>query len=99
MGRMLHHAREPGEIRFDMSPFTRRDFIPVETAGRAIAALLQTPPGGIVNVGSGIALECGRLALWLLEGFGRGRLSARAGRSATPSCSPWTGFDGSRAWL
>ena len=74
MGRMLTTLVEQGEIRFDMSPFTRRDFIPVETAGRAIAALLQTPPGGVVNVGSGIALECGRLALWLLEGFGRGHL-------------------------
>jgi hypothetical protein len=74
MGRMLTTLAEQGEIRFDMSPFTRRDFIPVENAGRAIAALLQAPPGGVVNVGSGIPLECGRLALWLLEGFGRGHL-------------------------
>ncbi len=73
-GRMLATLVANGEIRFDMSPFTRRDFIPVEAAGRAIAALLRDPPGGIVNVGSGIPLECGRLALWLLEGFGGGRL-------------------------
>jgi dTDP-4-dehydrorhamnose reductase/UDP-glucose 4-epimerase len=73
-GRMLATLTTAGEIRFDMSPFTRRDFLPVEAAGRAIAALVRRPPGGIVNVGSGEALECGRLALWLLEGFGRGRL-------------------------
>lgn len=63
-----------GEIRFDMSPFTSRDFLPVELCGRWIAALARRPPGGIVNVGSGIALPAGRLALWLIEGFGRGRL-------------------------
>jgi len=42
MGRMLTSLAAEGEIRFDMSPFTRRDFIPVETAGAAIAALLAT---------------------------------------------------------
>ena len=78
MGRMLTTLVEEGEIRFDMSPFTRRDFMPVEAAGRAIAALLADPPGGVVNVGSGTALECGRLALWLLEGFGRGRLTCES---------------------
>jgi UDP-glucose 4-epimerase len=63
-GRMLATLVANGEIRFDMSPFTRRDFIPVEAAGRAIAALLRDPPGGIVNVGSGIPLECGRSMEW-----------------------------------
>jgi hypothetical protein len=28
----------------------------------------------VLNVGSGIALPTGRLALWLLEGYGRGEL-------------------------
>jgi dTDP-4-dehydrorhamnose reductase/UDP-glucose 4-epimerase len=74
VGRMVTTLAADGEIRFDMNPFTRRDFIPAEFAGHAIAALLRAPPGGIVNVGSGIALECGRLALWLIEGRGAGRL-------------------------
>lgn len=73
-GRMLTTLAGEGLIRFDVSPFTRRDFLPAEAAGRAIADLLRDPPGGVVNVGSGLALECGRLALWLIEGFGRGRL-------------------------
>ena len=65
---------ERGEIRFDMSPFVARDFLPVELCARWLALLLRHPPGGVVNVGSGIALPTGRLALWLIEGFGRGRL-------------------------
>jgi dTDP-4-dehydrorhamnose reductase/UDP-glucose 4-epimerase len=74
MGRMLTTLAHDGEVRFDMSPFTRRDFLPVETAARMIAALAADPPGGIVNLGAGTALETGRLALALIDGFGRGRL-------------------------
>ena len=32
------------------------------------------PPGGILNIGSGIGLPTGRLALWIIEGYGRGEL-------------------------
>jgi len=74
MGQMLTGLAKEGEIRFDMSPFTRRDFLAVEDAARLIAALAADPPGGIVNVGSGRALETGRLALALIRGYGRGRL-------------------------
>ena len=31
-------------------------------------------PGGVLNLGSGVPLPTGRLALWLIEGHGRGRL-------------------------
>jgi dTDP-4-dehydrorhamnose reductase/UDP-glucose 4-epimerase len=74
MGRMLTSLAKTGEIRFDMSPFTPRDFLPLDLGGAAIATLLRKPPGGIVNIGSGIPLECGRLALWLLQGHGEGQL-------------------------
>ncbi len=74
MGLMLSRLRDEGVIRFDMSPFAARDFLPVEIAAAAIAALLREPPGGIVNIGSGIPLPTGRLALWLIEGFGAGAL-------------------------
>jgi UDP-glucose 4-epimerase len=66
-------ARE-GRIRFEMSPFVARDFLPVQTCARLLAQIALAPPGGILNVGSGIALPTGRLALWVLEGFGRGEL-------------------------
>jgi dTDP-4-dehydrorhamnose reductase/UDP-glucose 4-epimerase len=65
---------ERDEIRFDMSPFVARDFLPVELCAKALAGIARRPPGGVLNVGSGIALPAGRLALWLIEGYGRGRL-------------------------
>lgn len=74
MGQMLAGLAERDEIRFDMSPFTRRDFLAVEDAARLIAALAMAPPGGMVNVGSGLGLETGRLATALIRGYGRGRL-------------------------
>jgi UDP-glucose 4-epimerase len=66
-------ARE-GRIHYAMSPFAERDFLPVKAFARVLANVVRAPPGGILNVGSGIALPSGRLALWILEGFGRGEL-------------------------
>ena len=58
-----------------MSPFVERDFLPAETLSPACCGqIVEAPPGGILNVGSGIGLPTGRLALWILEGFGRGEL-------------------------
>lgn len=74
LAQALAGLAEAGEIRFDMSPFVVRDFLPVELCGRWIAELVRHPPGGVVNIGSGVPLPTGRLALWLIEGFGRGRL-------------------------
>ncbi len=74
MGRMLDGLTRDATITFDMSPFTARDFLDVDSTGRMVAAIAERPPGGIVNVGSGVALPTGRLALALIEGFGRGRL-------------------------
>jgi UDP-glucose 4-epimerase len=74
MGMMLAALERGDPVTFDMSPFVRRDFLPVETAATAIASLARNPPGGIVNIGSGIGLEAGRLALALIEGRGHGRL-------------------------
>jgi dTDP-4-dehydrorhamnose reductase/UDP-glucose 4-epimerase len=66
-------ARE-NRIHYAMRPFVARDFLPAEAFARVLARIAAAPPGGILNVGSGIALPTGRLALWVLEGFGRGEL-------------------------
>jgi dTDP-4-dehydrorhamnose reductase/UDP-glucose 4-epimerase len=66
-------ARE-GRIHYGMSPFVARDFLPAEAFARVLGRIAASPPGGILNVGSGIALPTGRLALWIVEGFGRGEL-------------------------
>lgn len=66
-------ARE-GRIHYAISPFVERDFLPVAAFARVLARIVWAPPGGTLNVGSGIGLPTGRLALWILEGFGRGEL-------------------------
>ncbi len=71
---LLERLAKDGEVHYDISPFVVRDFLPVEAFVRLLLGLAQAPPGGILNVGSGIALPTGRLALWIIEGFGRGRL-------------------------
>jgi len=72
--RLLASLAEEGEVRLDVSPFTVRDFLPVEVAAPWIARLAREPPGGILNLGSGLKTPIGRLALRVIEGFGRGRL-------------------------
>lgn len=70
----LERLARQGHIHYGMSPFVERDFLPVDTFAQTLARIAAAPPGGILNVGSGIGLPCGRLALWILEGFGRGEL-------------------------
>ncbi|MCS6877681.1 MAG: NAD(P)-dependent oxidoreductase [Geminicoccaceae bacterium] len=74
MTRLLDTLARTGEVRFDVSPFTVRDFLPIEEAAAWVAALAREPPGGVVNLGSGVPSPIGRLALRVIEGFGRGRL-------------------------
>jgi len=70
----LDRLQRDGRIRFDMSPFVKRDFLPVERCAGLLARIVRAPPGGVLNVGSGIGLPTGRLALWIIEGYGRGEL-------------------------
>lgn len=76
MALVLDRLRREGRIVFDMSPFTPRDFLPVEAFGRIAVRIALDPPGGVLNVGSGIPLAAGRLAHWVLTGYGGGRLVA-----------------------
>jgi UDP-glucose 4-epimerase len=77
---LLDRLAREGQIRFDMSPFVVRDFLPVEACARLLARIVAAPPGGVLNVGSGIGVPTGRIALWVLEGYGRGELVIEAPR-------------------
>lgn len=74
LGILLAGLAEAGRVRLDMSPFVARDFIPDGAFARVLARVVEDPPGGALNLGSGIALPTGRLALWVIEGYGRGEL-------------------------
>ncbi len=78
LARLLRTLARDGEVRLDASPFTPRDFLPVAWGAAWIARLALEPPGGIVNLGSGVGTPIGRLALAVIEGFGRGRLVVEA---------------------
>jgi dTDP-4-dehydrorhamnose reductase/UDP-glucose 4-epimerase len=73
-GQMLFRLRHEGEIVFDMSPDTRRDFIPVENVARALVGAACSGTGGVFNLGSGSAVACGDIAQALISGYGEGRL-------------------------
>jgi len=85
MTSMLGSLAAEGRVVLDVSPFVRRDFLPVEQVAAALKALLNqggTRDGvsGIFNVGSGTAVEVGRLVLWVIEGYGRGALVVNSPR-------------------
>jgi UDP-glucose 4-epimerase len=70
----LDRLSSEGRIVLDMSPFVERDFLPAEAFARLLAQIVEKPCGGVLNVGSGVGLPTGRLALWILEGYGLGQL-------------------------
>ena len=81
---VLERLRAENEIHLDISPFVARDFLPAASFASLLGRIAQAPPGGILNVGSGIALPTGRLALWILEGYGQGRLVITSPREHDP---------------
>ncbi len=72
MAMMLRSLRDQGFISFDMSPFVRRDFITDQFFAEAIWKMIERGTTGTVNLGSGQPLMTGNLAMWILEGYGKG---------------------------
>lgn len=70
----MRNLQEKDQIFFDMSPFVRRDFLPVESLVDSLIRILVKPTPGLFNLGSGCGTEVGKIALWLIKGFGRGSL-------------------------
>lgn len=73
-GIALERLRAQGEIILDCSPFTCRDFIPLADFTKSLLALIERRSTGVFNIGSGQSTPLGKIALWIIEGFGRGRL-------------------------
>ena len=61
-GTMISSAVRNGKITMSISPTTRRDFLPVSLFAEMVAKLiLQNSDERIVNIGSGIAIQIGKL--------------------------------------
>lgn len=73
-GMALGKLRSEGRIVLDVSPFSVRDFIPVEALVGMLSLICEIRPSGIYNLGSSIGVAVGRIAEWLIEGYGRGEL-------------------------
>lgn len=71
---LLNQLENYGEIRLTISPFVRRDVVPVDYFCEVLHKVVAKKPTGIINVGSGQAVEVGQIVSSILEGFGRGRL-------------------------
>jgi len=77
-GIALASLKKSNRIVLDVSPFTVRDFLPVESFSDMLGDVIQTVPAGVFNMGSGKAIPIGQIALWVLEGFGQGELVVNA---------------------
>jgi nucleoside-diphosphate-sugar epimerase len=73
-GRMQATLKQQSRIVFDMHPDSIRDFLPVEDCANMIAAIARQPVPGIFNAGSGFGTSCCKVAEWLMEGYGSGKL-------------------------
>lgn len=70
----MSSLRDQGRIVLDMSPFVERDFLPVEALAEALVHVAEQPEAGLFNLGAGHGVACGRVAQWLIEGYGSGEL-------------------------
>jgi nucleoside-diphosphate-sugar epimerase len=74
MSQLLGTLRDHGEIRFDTSPESRRDFITDDFFCSALSRLIETGETGIFNIGCGFPVPIGDIATWIIEGFRSGRI-------------------------
>ena len=77
-GQMLYRLKTQGEILFDMSPATRRDFIAADAVAAALVDAIQKNASGVYNLGSGAAVVCNDIARAVICGYGDGRLHGGA---------------------
>jgi len=73
---LLNRLKKDGQVVFNMSPGTRRDFLPVEICGDAIAR--HAGIGGIYNLGCGFPVPCADVASWVLKGYEGGALISQS---------------------
>jgi dTDP-4-dehydrorhamnose reductase len=76
MSILLGALRDRGEIRFEMSPRTRRDFITDTFFCSVLRRLVAQRANGVFNVGCGFPVATGDIADWVVEGYGSGRVVA-----------------------
>jgi len=74
MSLLLAALRDRGEVHFEMSPRTQRDFITDDFFCRTLRQLIEMRANGVWNVGCGYPVSTGDIAGWVIDGFGKGRI-------------------------
>ncbi len=72
---LLNQLADSGLIRLTVSPKVRRDVVPVDFFCSVLREMVLRRPSGIFNVGTGNAVPIGRVADWIIEGYGSGRMT------------------------
>lgn len=70
----LHSLASQGRIALDINPFVERDFLPVEHCAAGLAGAIQRLRGGTFHLGAGYGTAVGKIAQWIIEGYGSGEL-------------------------
>ena len=73
-GLALQRLLASGCIEFDISPFVGRDFLPADLLADRLVRISADPSPGHFNIGAGFAIPAGRIAQWLIAGYGGGKL-------------------------
>jgi dTDP-4-dehydrorhamnose reductase/UDP-glucose 4-epimerase len=73
-GMAMRTLAAQGRIIYDMSPFVARDFLPADLLAERLVAVAAHPRPGMFNLGAGFAIRTGRIAQWLIGGYGAGEL-------------------------
>jgi dTDP-4-dehydrorhamnose reductase/UDP-glucose 4-epimerase len=71
---MLNQLLNTDVIRLSVSPYIRKDIIGVDFFCDVLMEVVKNKPSGVINVGAEKSIEIGQIALWILEGYGRGKL-------------------------
>jgi hypothetical protein len=86
MGYMLGELASKDCIEFTQSPFSRRDCLPFEVGADAMLRIMDQRIAGTYNLGAGFATMIGEIALWLIAGYGSGKLHAQVGGAHGEFC-------------
>lgn len=78
LGHLLSTLHDEGVICFDMSDATRRDFLPVELCAEGILRAVRAKFTGVLNLGCGYPVNCGKIAHAIIDGFGCGKLIVKS---------------------
>jgi dTDP-4-dehydrorhamnose reductase/UDP-glucose 4-epimerase len=74
MGYILSGLKSKGFVEFTTSPEGVRDFISDEHFAKVLMEIVSRGLAGTYNLGSGHPVAIGKLAEWVLEGYGEGDL-------------------------